>query len=129
MTIPNRIYTDIDLSFEKITSNDIAKRVDVNAVKQSIKNLLMTQRGERLFQPEVGADLYQILFEPMDPLTTDALKDVIVECIKNFEPRVVLQGVDINPNYDRNEYDISLYFYVVGLVPLITYNLTLTRLR
>lgn len=129
MTTPTKLYKDIDLTFAKTTSKDVAKRIDVNAVKQSIKNLLLTRPGERPFQPELGSDLYSILFEPMDTVTVEALKGVISTCIGNYEPRVKLQEVAVNPNYDMNSYDISLYFYIIGIYTPVTFNLTLQRVR
>lgn len=144
MTTPVRIYKDIDLTFGRshpwdpenpmvpdvLTTNmDVPKRLDVNAVKQSIKNLLLTRPGERPFQPNLGSDLYKILFEPMDILTVEGLKGIITSCIAKYEPRVKLQEVAVNPNYDENSYDISLYFYVIGIYTPVTFNLTLTRIR
>jgi phage baseplate assembly protein W len=129
MTTPTRIYKDLDFSMALTTTFDVAKRFDVNSVKQSIKNLLLTRPKERVFQPQVGSELYRILFEPMDVLTVEALKSIISTCIKTYEPRVKLQEVAVNPNYDNNSYDISLYFYVIGVYTPVTFNLTLTRIR
>jgi phage baseplate assembly protein W len=129
MTKPNRIYLDLDLTFGLTATKDVAKRVDVNAVKQSLKNLLFIRKGEKPFRPEIGSDLYKILFEPMDFLTVDLLKDVIKDVIKKYEPRVNLQDIEINPKYDENLYDVILYFYVVGIYEPVTFNLTLQRLR
>lgn len=129
MPTPTKIYKDLDLTFSMTTSKDVAKRLDVNAVKQSIKNLLMTQRGERLFHPEIGADLYKILFEPMDFMTVETMKDIITTCLKNFEKRAVVQNVEIEPNYDTNEYSVTIYFYVIGIYTPASYNLTLKRVR
>jgi phage baseplate assembly protein W len=129
MTTPTKLYKDIDLTFAKTTSNDVAKRIDVNAVKQSIKNLLLTRPGERPFQPNLGSELYSILFEPMDAVTVETLKGVISNCIGNYEPRVKLQEVAVNPNYDENAYDVSLYFYIVGIYSPVTFNLTMQRVR
>ena len=129
MTTPTKLYKDIDLTFAKTTSNDVAKRIDVNAVKQSIKNLLLTRPGERPFQPNLGSELYSILFEPMDAVTVETLKGVISTCIGNYEPRVKLQEVAVSPNYDENAYDVSLYFYIVGIYSPVTFNLTMQRVR
>jgi phage baseplate assembly protein W len=129
MTTPTKLYKDIDLTFAKTTSNDVAKRIDVNAVKQSIKNLLLTRPGERPFQPNLGSELYSILFEPMDAVTVETLKGVISNCIGNYEPRVKLQEVAVSPNYDENAYDVSLYFYIVGIYSPVTFNLTMQRVR
>lgn len=129
MTTPTRLYKDVDFAFTTTTSKDVAKRIDVNAVKQSIKNLLLTRPGERPFQPLLGSELYRILFEPMDVVTVEVLKSVITECIGNYEPRAKLQEVAVKPNYDENSYDVTIYFYVVGILTPVTYNLTLQRLR
>jgi phage baseplate assembly protein W len=129
MTIPNRIYQDLDLTFSVTATKDVAKRLDVNAVKQSIKNLLFIRKGEKLFRPEIGSDLQRILFEPMDFLTVDLLRDVISETIQKFEPRVRIENIEIIPDYDTNSYDLTLYFYVIGIYTPVTFNLTLQRLR
>lgn len=144
MNTPVRLYKDIDLMFGRTipwdpanpqdpdaltTNKDLPKRIDVNSVKQSIKNLLLTRPGERPFQPLLGSELYRILFEPMDVVTVEMLRSVITNCIGNHEPRVKLQEVAVNPRYDENSYDITLYFYVVGILTPVTYNLTLQRLR
>lgn len=129
MNNPNRLYLDLDLTFTQTATKDVAKRVDVNAVKQSLKNLLFIRRGEKPFRPEIGSDLHKVLFEPMDFLTVDLMRDVIKDVIKKFEPRVTLQDVEINPQYDTNSYDVILYFYVVGILEPVTFNLNLQRLR
>lgn len=129
MTKPNRLYLDLDLTFGQTATKDVAKRVDVNAVKQSLRNLLFIRKGEKPFRPEIGSDLHKVLFEPMDFLTVDLMRDIIKEVIKKYEPRVTLQDVEINPQYDSNSYDVILYFYVVGILEPVTFNLTLQRLR
>jgi phage baseplate assembly protein W len=129
MTTPNRLYKDLDLMFGVTATNDVAKRLDVNAVKQSIKNLLFIRKGEKLFRPEIGTDLYRILFEPMDFLTIDLLRDVILETIEKYEPRARIEDIEIIPDYDNNSYDVTLYFFVIGILLPVTFNLTLQRLR
>jgi len=129
MTKPNRLYLDLDLTFGQTATKDVAKRVDVNAVKQSLRNLLFIRKGEKPFRPEIGSDLHKVLFEPMDFLTVDLMRDIIKEVIKKYEPRVTLQDVEINPQYDSNSYDVILYFYVVGILEPVTFNLNLQRLR
>jgi phage baseplate assembly protein W len=129
MTKPNRLYQDLDLTFSITATKDVAKRLDVNAVKQALKNLLYIRKGEKPFRPEIGTDLYKILFEPMDFLTVDLLRDVIIDTVKKYEPRVRLERVEVKPKYDSNEYDVTLYFYVIGIYTPVTFNLTLQRLR
>jgi phage baseplate assembly protein W len=129
MPKPNRIYQDLDLNFGVTATKDVSKRLDVNAVKQSLKNLLYIQKGEKPFKPEIGTDLYKILFEPMDFLTVDLMRDIIIDTVKKYEPRVRLEQVEVVPKYDINSYDVTLYFYVIGIYTPVTFNLTLQRIR
>lgn len=127
---PVRLYKDIDLSFSAHpVTKDITKKLDVNAVKQSLKTLLFTQYNERPFRPTLGSPLYKLLFEPMDPITVEGMKQAIEILIQNFEPRVQLQKVDIVPVYDKNEYELSIYFTVVGITAPVTFTTILQRLR
>lgn len=127
---PVRLYKDIDLSFSAHpVTKDITKKLDVNAVKQSLKTLLFTQYNERPFRPTLGSPLYKLLFEPMDPITVEGMKQAIEILIQNFEPRVQLQKVDIIPVYDKNEYELSIYFTVVGIPAPVSFTTILQRLR
>jgi phage baseplate assembly protein W len=127
---PSRIYKDIDLSFAMHpTSRDILKKIDVNAVKQSLKTLILTGFNERPFQPDLGSPIYRLLFEPVDPITTEVLRRAIEQVIQNHEPRVYLNLVEVVPNEDSNEYNITIYFTVVGIPTPVTFGITLQRLR
>ena len=86
-----------------------------NAIKQSIKNLVLTVPGEKPFQPLVGSQVNRLLFEPMDAFTADAIKDEIINTIKQHEPRVDLQKVDVQPIYTQNRVNISVQYKIVGL--------------
>ena len=127
---PNRIYKDFDLSFNKLpTSGDVARKFDVNAVKQSLKNLIMTQHYERLFHPEIGSPIRGLLFEPIDAVTTNAIKQGIERLIQNHEPRVRLVKLEVTPSEDENSYEISIHFFIVGIGTPVTFSTILTRLR
>tara|TARA_B100000085_G_scaffold64351_1_gene57173 strand:+ start:5275 stop:5718 length:444 start_codon:yes stop_codon:yes gene_type:complete len=108
-----RLYKDIALSFE-VNSNtkDVIVKKDVEAVKQSVRNLILTNHFERPFHPEIGSNVTSILFEPMNPITANSLTRVIEETIVNFEPRVRLVSVDARPNLDRNAYEVTISFYI-----------------
>jgi phage baseplate assembly protein W len=132
MTIlkPQRLYKDIDLAFTAHPqTGDVTKKLDVNAVKQSVKTLIMTMFGERPFQPDLGSPVYRLLFEPMDAMTTAVLQRSIEQIIQNHEPRVRLNSVVVTPNEDLNEYGISIYFTVIGVAAPVTFSMTLQRLR
>lgn len=125
-----RIYKDLDLSFAPLPgTGDVAKKYDVNAVKQSLRILLMTANGERPFRYSLGSPIYKMLFEQMDMITANILQTQISLLIKNYEPRCKLEEVIVNPNWDLNQYDVTLRFYVVGLPDPVTYSTFLKRLR
>ena len=111
-----RLYKDIALSFERNSNTkDVIIKKDIAAVKQSVKNLILTNHFERPFHPEIGSNVTAILFEPMSPITANVLTRTISECINNFEPRARLVSVIANPNLDRNAYEVTISFYVVNI--------------
>jgi phage baseplate assembly protein W len=127
---PNRIYIDLDLNFfSHPDTEDVTRVVDVNSVKQSVQLLVMTRFGERAFAPDVGSPVYGLLFEPIDDLTTELVKQSIIQTITNEEPRCILNDVDVEANPEQNEYDITISYTVVGIPLPVTFAFTLQRLR
>ena len=127
---PNKLYKDLDLSFAAHPqTQDVLKKVDSNAVKQSLETLLNTNLGERLFEPTLGSPLRNLLFEPVDAITTMAIKRSIENTISRYEPRIILELVDVVPFEDDNAYEISLYFTVIGINQPTSLTVTLERLR
>ena len=126
-----RQYKDLDLFFgTKQASNDINKVTDIQAVKRSVRNLVLLNHYEKPFHPEIGSGVRDILFEPMTPLTSHSLAVEIEDVIENFEPRAKLVGVRALPNLDRNEYEVSVEFYVVNApTELVDLTIFLERLR
>jgi phage baseplate assembly protein W len=126
----SRIYKDIDLSFTaNALSGDIGKKFDVNAVKQSVKSLLLTKPHEKFFHPEKGSGLDQYLFEPMSPGLEISLSKTIELLISNYEPRCNILGIRVNANYDLNYYTVTLRFRVIGINQPQELTVNLTRLR
>ena len=126
-----RQYSDLDLFFaKKSTSKDISKVTDIQAVKRSIRNLVLTNHYEKPFHPEIGSGVRGILFEPMTPLTAHILTRKIEDVIENFEPRARLISVTAFPNLDRNEYECTIEFFVVNApTELVDLTVFLERLR
>ena len=124
-------YIDLDLFFnKKSTSKDISKVTDIQAVKRSIRNLVLTNHYEKPFHPEIGSGVRGMLFEPMTPLTAHILTSKIEDVIENFEPRARLISVRAQPNLDRNEYECTVTFFVVNApTELVDLTLFLERLR
>jgi len=110
-----RQWKDLDLFFgKKEVSKDINKVVSVQAVKRSIRNLVLLNHYEKPFHPEIGSGVRDMLFELMTPITAFILAKKIEDVIENFEPRAKLVGVRALPNLDRNEYEVTVEFYVVN---------------
>ena len=126
-----RQYSDLDLFFAaKGVSKDISKVTGIQAVKRSIRNLVLLNHYEKPFHPEIGSGVRGILFEPMTPITANILARKIEDVIENFEPRARLVGVIAQPNLDRNEYNVTIEFYVINTpTELVDLTVMLERLR
>ena len=123
-------YKDLDLFFSKKSNKDVNKVTDVEAVKRSVRNLILLNSYEKPFHPEIAGDVRALLFENMTPLTSAVIARKIQDVIENFEPRARLTGVDVIPDFDRNAYEVSIYFYVVNApTELVEVNQLLERLR
>lgn len=111
-----RPYADLDLKFRvNPSSRDIRPVKDLGAIKNSVRNLILTNKLERPFQPEIGSNLTKLLFEPSDPVTISLIKEDIINTIENHEPRVSLRLVEVEDYSDRNAYFVSVDFRVVSL--------------
>jgi phage baseplate assembly protein W len=125
-----RIYSDIDLSFQAHPiTGDVTKKYDANAVKQSLKTLILTNYYERPFQPKLGSPVYGMLFDNVDMITANSLKLRLELLINKHEPRVRTQQVDVVPLYDENAFEITIYFYVVGVKDPVSFTTILRRSR
>ena len=126
-----RQYTDLDLFFGKKSSNsDVQEITDVKAVKRSIRNLVLLNHYEKPFHPEIASGVRDMLFELMTPVTATILARKIEDVINNFEPRARLISVNALPNLDRNEYEVSIEFYVVNQpTELVDLSIMLERVR
>ena len=112
----SKAFKDISMSFKvsPLTFDLIANKNET-AIARSIRNLILTAPGERPFNPELGSQVSRLLFNPMDDITTDSLREQISNTINNFEPRVNLRQVIVQPNFDNGEYDISIRYDIVGI--------------
>tara|TARA_B100001971_G_scaffold212736_1_gene243717 strand:- start:1459 stop:1917 length:459 start_codon:yes stop_codon:yes gene_type:complete len=113
----NFIYKDLNLFFTKNPlTKDVSKVTDVQAIKRSVRNLVLTDRGERLFHPEIGGDVKGSLFENFTPIMEVELRSAIKNVIEIYEPRVVLEDVKVNDpsgnDLDNNRLRITIQFYL-----------------
>jgi phage baseplate assembly protein W len=112
----SKSFRDISMSFQvsPLTYDLIALRNE-NAIARSIRNLVLTNRGERFFNNDLGSRVNSILFESLDEISASAVKDEIESTINLFEPRVNLISVDVSPNYDSNELGVTIRYFIVGI--------------
>ena len=126
----NKEHVDIDLNFTpKATSGDIFKKTQLSAVKQSIKNLIMTNRLEKPFVANFGANITGMLFELADGESDYFLKKDIVSTIQIFEPRVQVLNLDVKVDPDYNRLGVKLEFKIRNTNEVAEFSTTLRRLR
>jgi len=126
-----RQYSDLDLFFSRKSSDsDISKVTDIQAVKRSIRNLVLLNPYEKPFHPEIAGGVREMLFELMTPITAQIIAQQVENVINNFEPRARLVGVRVQPDLDRNIYELTIEFYVVNApTELVDMSVMLERLR
>ena len=126
-TVP---FKDLSLSFakNKVTDDILVKKEDA-AVKQAVLNLLLTNKGERVYDSDYGSNIRTYLFEPLDFGTAGTIKDEIVRTLKNYEPRVSIDECVVEPNIESNGFDVRLDFQVLSRadVPPISIEFFLNR--
>ena len=109
-------FKDLSSSFQtNPLSNDLLGIKNETAIARSIRNLVLTQQGERPFNSILGSKVSGLLFENLDDITGSAIRDEIRTTINNFEPRVNLLEVKVLPNYDSYEYNVTIRYEIVGI--------------
>lgn len=125
-----RTFSDLDLNFiANPVTGDISRKYDEAAIKQAVKNLILTNHYERLFHPEIGSQVSSLLFEPFTPLLQGMLEQAIINTITNHEPRVQLLGVVANLNPDNYTVYVTITFRIINTERPLTVDLTLQRTR
>ena len=126
-----QLYSDLDLFFGMNNSDkDVNIIYDVQAVKRSIRNLVLTNQYEKPFHPEIYSGIRGMLFELMTPTTAVIVARQVEDVIENFEPRARLVGVRAYPDLDRNAYEVTVEFYIVNApTELVELTLALERIR
>jgi phage baseplate assembly protein W len=111
-----RKFKDISMSFETNPLNDdLVSLSDTTAIARSIRNIVFTQPGEKFFNPDFGSRISESLFENVDEVSALAIEDEIKSSIINFEPRVNLSFVNVNPNPDDNEMNVTIEYEITGI--------------
>lgn len=129
VTSQTKTYNDIDLSFKKKTTGDVFKKTDAAAVKQSIKNILLTNRFEKPFSPYFGGDLGRFLFSLDTEFDEEDVRDRVISAVSNFEPRASIRRVNVEIAPDFNSVLVDVVFQIIATEEVDTLTVSLTRLR
>ena len=112
----SKSFKDISMSFQvNPLTYDLIALTNENAIARSLRNLVLTDRGERFFNNNLGSRVSSLLFESLDDITASSVRDEIENTINNYEPRVELISVDATPDYDNGELSITIKYYIVGI--------------
>lgn len=123
-------YSDIFINLNVHPGNNqLARHTNENAVKRSIKSLILTAPNERLFQPDVKCEIRKALFEPMDATQQRVIQTLIEQVINNHEPRANLIEVKVNPDYEQQLYTVTILFAMINIPDPVQLSLKLNRIR
>jgi phage baseplate assembly protein W len=130
MAINQHIYSDLDLTFlRQPSTGDVAIKYDEQAVIRSIRNLLSTGLYEKLFEPDFGSTLKNLLFEDVSPITATLIENEIVRMVDNYEPRATISQINVTALPDSNQFNVSLYVFIGNQTTPSAINLLLRRTR
>lgn len=123
-------YSDFHMSFDRnpITGN-LAKVVNEESIKQAIRTLILTNKGERFYTSNIGSKLRAALFEPADPITAEVIRTTIMQTIEMYEPRVNLLAVNIYDRSQQNDYLVNIIFNLINIPDVMQLDLFLRRVR
>ena len=109
------IYSDVDLSFSvHPTTGDLLKTKNATVIKQSMRNVLQTREFERIGHPEIGSNLQDLLFDPMNNITATRLKISIQTTMQSLEPRAAIRDIQVLSEEDHNRYRVKIIFSMMG---------------
>ena len=111
----SRGFKDISMTFQANPLNDDLIAIkNENAIARSVRNIVFTLPGEKFFQPTFGSKISKVLFENIDDITASVIVDEIKESIRNNEPRVEVLDVQAFPDFDNNQFDVTIIYEIVG---------------
>ena len=112
----SKSFKDISMSFKfNPLSGDLIGLKNENAIARAVRNIVLTTPGEKFFDPDFGSSVSEILFENVDDITAISIEDEIKSSLRNYEPRVELINLTVNPNFDENQFDVLISYRIVGI--------------
>ena len=126
----NTFFSDFNMSFATHdTTKDLSILTNENSVKQAIKNLILTDVFERPFQPGIGCNIRNVLFELFSPQTSDRAKTYIRETIEQYEPRASIKDISVSPDVDQNSLAATIKFSIINTVEIQNLTVLVDRIR
>jgi phage baseplate assembly protein W len=122
-------YRDIDLSFTAKPNGEIFVKKEAAAVKQAVKNLILTDYFEKPFEPFYGGNIRALLFELADDDVEEETRENIIRAINAYEPRAIVREVSVSYQEERNSISIYIEFQVINTEEVVTFTTSLSRLR
>ena len=111
----SRGFKDISMSFKvNPVNNDLIALKNETAIARSVRNIVLTIPGERFFQPNFGSEVNRLLFNNIDDISASLIESQIKQSIENYESRVLLRSLRVNPNFDNNSFDITIIYDIIG---------------
>lgn len=125
----SRGYKDFSLSFKSNpVTGDFSTLKNEEAIKQSVRNIVLTSRGEKLFQPNFGSSLMGMLFENYTPFMIDAIQDEIAISLQNNEVRIKILNIDVEDDqYDLNALSVTVEYQIIGQPVMKNFSFLLTK--
>ena len=112
----SKSFKDVSMSFKfNPLSGDLIALKNENAIARAVRNIVLTTPGEKFFDPDFGSSVSEILFENVDEITAISIEDEIKSSLRNYEPRVELINLTVNPNFDENQFDVRITYRIVGI--------------
>ena len=112
----SKSFKDLSISFKfNPLSGDLIALKNENAIARAVRNIVSTTPGEKFFDPDFGSSVSEILFENVDDITAISIQDEIKNCLNNYEPRVDILDVIVDPNFDENQFDVTITYRIVGV--------------
>ena len=109
-------FKDLSMSFKfNPLSGDLIELKNENAIARSVRNIVLTTPGEKIHDPYFGSNVNALLFENVDEISAVAIRDEIENSLKNYEPRIVLEEILVDPDYDMNQFDVTITYRIVGI--------------
>jgi phage baseplate assembly protein W len=107
-------WKDIDMELRMKSDSDILDMTNYDAITNSLINIFNTMQGSRRMLPDFALPIYRLLFEPIDITVGNDIGEMVLMAIERWEPRIVVESININVNPDANQYEATLYYYIVS---------------